>query len=315
MWIEEIRLICKPMLFALVVLVGQGPAVARSLDVGPGKPYTMPSQAAAAARDGDHVVIAPGVYHDCAIWRADHLTIEGAGPASGVVITDKICAGKALFVTSGSNITIRNLTLRDARVPDHNGAAIRAEGPFLTVDHVDFRDNEEGILSGASRTSVITVRDSTFEGNGSCLAACAHGIYAGDIARLRVERSRFSETRQGHHIKSRAERTEIVGCDIEDGARGTASYLIDVPNGGAVEIRDNILEKGPASENTGAAIIIGEEGVSHPTPSIFVSHNRFRNDGRVPTRFVDNRTATAAVLTANTLSGEVTALEGPGSSR
>ena len=55
--------------------------------------------------------------------------------------------GKALLITNGNNITIRNLTLQRARVPDQNGAGIRAQGNNLTIDHVRFLNNQDGILA------------------------------------------------------------------------------------------------------------------------------------------------------------------------
>jgi hypothetical protein len=78
---------------------------------------------------------------------------------------------------------------------------------------------------------------------------------------LRVENSHFSNsnTRQGHSIKSRALSTEVIGCTITDGPDGTSSYLIEAPNGGALIVRGNSLEKGPKSENHKAAIAIGAE--------------------------------------------------------
>src|SRR5207237_2531676 len=112
----------------------------------------------------------------------------------------------------------------------------------------------------------ITMRNSYFDRNGICVRACAHAIYIENVDLLRVENSHFSNTRQAHSVKSRALRTEVVGCTITDGPEGTSSYLIDVPNGGALIVRDNTLEKGPKSENHTAAIAIGAEGVTHPTP-------------------------------------------------
>jgi hypothetical protein len=288
------------------------PAVARTLEVGTGKAYTLPSEAAAAAADGDRILIAPGEYFDCAVVRANDVVIEGSDPAGGAVLTDKTCQGKALLVTAGNGITVRNLTLTRARVPDGNGAGIRAEGASLTVEHVHFINNQEGILTGAPEGSTLLVRDSEFVRDGACDGACAHGIYAGHIALLRVERSRFFETRHAHHIKSRALRTEVIDCDIGDGAQGTSSYLIDIPNGGAVLLRGSKLEKGPHSENHTAAIIIGAEGVTQPTREITVTGNSFRNDGDYPTIFVDNLTATEARLKDNHLSGTVKPLQGDG---
>src|SRR3954452_6122326 len=79
-------------------------AQARTLEVGEGKQYKLPSEAVAAAKNGDTIAIRPGKYFDCAIVRQSDLTIEGIGP--GVAMTDKPCGGKAILVIAGNNITI-----------------------------------------------------------------------------------------------------------------------------------------------------------------------------------------------------------------
>jgi hypothetical protein len=296
-------------------IVAPGPrssVLAATLEVGAGKQYPQPSAAAAAAHDGDHIMIAAGSYFDCAIWRANNLMIEGAGP-DNTVITDKTCLGKALFVTVGNNITIRALTLTRARVPDFNGAGIRSEGGDLTVQNVHFINNQNGLLAGDEPGKKIIVSDSEFIRNGTCQSSgCAHGIYVGDLALLRVERSKFFETREGHHIKSRAKRTEVIGCDIADGANGTASYDVEIPNGGSVVLRDNKIQKGPQSENHTAALMIGSEGVTQPTQEIIVEHNTFLVEGDYNSFLVDNMTATEAALVGNTLRGNAKALHGDG---
>jgi len=287
------------------------PAGARTLEVGPGRQYTQPSQAAAAARDGDRIVIDAGQYFDCSVWQQNNLSIEGVSMGD-TVLTDKTCQGKAIFVISGSNISVRNLTLTRARVPDGNGAGIRAEGRNLLVDRVRFIDNQNGILTTDQPQGILHVRGSEFLRNGSCEQSCAHGIYANRLALLRVEGSTFRETREGHHIKSRALRTEVVGCDIADGPNGTASYLIDVPNGGTVVVQNNRLEKGPKTENRSTAISIGGEGVDRPTPSIRIEGNQFNLTGGYPTVFVTNLVATPAMLRGNEIRGQVRPLRGDG---
>ena len=294
----------------LAGIVASSPGRSATLEVGPSKTYKNPSAAAAVAKNGDHIQIEPGQYFDCAVWNADNLVIEGTGP--GVVITDKTCMGKGLFVIEGNNTTVRNLTLTRARVPDMNGAGIRLDKGSLTVDSVQFIDNQNGILGGTPGTTV-TIRNSDFDRNGTCEGACAHGIYIGNVDLVRVENSRFSNTRQAHSIKSRALRTEVSGCTITDGPEGTSSYLIEAPNGGALIVRDNTLEKGPKSENHKAAIAIGAEGVAQPTPEITITNNNFRNDGNYETALVWNLTATPAMLKGNKLSGSVVPLKGDGS--
>lgn len=301
---------------ALLTFLLASAAGARTLEVGAGRTYKQPSEAIAAAQPGDHVVIAPGEYFDCATSRAANLVIEGQGDADKVVLTDKTCGGKALLIVQGDHTTVRNLTLTRARVPDGNGAGIRDESPNLTVEGVRFINNQNGILSGV-QGGTITVRDSLFDRNGACPEGkgCAHGLYAGESALVHIENSRFTGTKEGHHIKSRALRTEVLGSTIEDGPEGTASYLVEAPNGGGLVVRGCTMEKGPNASNHSAAIVIGAEGVTHPTPEITIENNTFRNDMSGPTVFVNNLTATEAALRGNRLIGQVRPLSGDGSVR
>lgn len=301
-----------PPLAAMALLAGAG-AQARTLEVGPGKQFNTPSAAIGAALPGDKVSIYPGQYFDCAVVKTNNLTIEGVGAADKIVLTDKTCEGKALLVTRADDVTVRNLTLTRARVPDENGAGIRGEGRSLLVDRVRFINNQNGILSGFSG-GTMTIRDSVFEKNGFCGQSCAHGIYVGGLDLLRVEHTRFFDTQHAHHIKSRAHRTEVLNCDIEDGPEGTASYEVEIPNGGSLVVRGSTIIKGPNAENHTAALMIGSEGVTQPTPEITIENNTFRNDGTYPTIFVDNLTATPAKLVDNKISGngQVTPLKGDG---
>ena len=296
---------------AATILCFCKPANARTLEVGPDQDLKTPSAAAAIAIPGDTVQIDPGEYFDCAVWSEDNLKIEGKG--AGAVITDKTCQGKALFITKGNDITIRNLTFTRARVPDQNGAGIRVEGRNLTIEHSRFVDNENGILAGDSPQSRIIIKDSDFIRNGKCESACAHGVYIGHIALLHIENSKFFETREGHHIKSRALRTELIGNEITDGPKGTASYEVELPNGGSLLMENNVLEKGPNNGNRTAAVSIGAEGVTQRTDELVFKDNKFTNDDPHETFFVKNLTATEAVLTGNTFKGKVAPLSGDGS--
>ena len=304
-----------PAFAVLLLAAGCHAAAARTLEVGADKAYKTPSAAIAAAGAGDQIMIAPGEYFDCAFVKQNNLTIVGTGKPSDTVITDKTCGGKALLVVDGSDITIRNLTLTRARVPDGNGAGIRAEGGNLTIDHVRFVNNQNGILSAPSQEATIRITDSEFLENGTCGNACAHGLYVGSVKLLHVERTRFFATKQGHGIKSRAARTEVIDCDIEDGPDGTSSYQIEAPNGGSLVVRGTTMEKGPKSENHGTAIAIGTEGVTQPTPEIVIENNTLKIDGDFGTTFVRNLTATPAQLVGNHFTGQVKALDGDGSVR
>ncbi|MDT7950487.1 MAG: right-handed parallel beta-helix repeat-containing protein [Acetobacteraceae bacterium] len=290
-----------PLAVVAVLCAGAG-AHARTLEAGQGKQYESPSAAISAAQEGDRVAIYPGQYFDCAVIQKNNITVEGVGNPEQIVMTDKACEGKALLVIRGENVTIRNMTLTRVRVPDENGAGIRGESRKITIDNVRFINNQNGILSGTTGGSMI-IRNSLFDKNGSCGSACAHGLYVGHLDLLHVENTRFYDTQHAHHIKSRAARTEVIGCDIEDGPQGNASYEVEAPNGGSVIVRNSKIIKGPNAENHTAAIMIGSEGVTQMTPEIIIENNTFRNDGTYPTIFVDNLTATEAQLSGNNISG------------
>jgi len=283
--------------------VAAGGASAATLRVGPGQTYAAPSQAIAAAHPGDTVQIAAGTYYDCANVNQNDLTVAGAGAKT--VLTDKTCDGKAILVVNGNDDTVKNLTLQRARVADGNGAGIRAEGGNLTIVGVHFVNNQDGILAAPNPKATIRILGSDFVDNGSCASSggCAHAIYVNALTELDVAHSRFFDTQQGHNIKSRARKTVVKDCTIEDGPNGTSSYQIDLPNGGSLLAEGNTIEKGPKSGNHGTAISIGEEGVTQPTDAIEVKDNTFINNTGFTTVFVRNITATPAQLVGNTFKG------------
>jgi hypothetical protein len=304
-----VQIFAAPFLLASLLAT---PAAAATLMVGPDQTYKVPSQAAAVAQPGDTIIITPSTYHDCAVWTADNITIEAS--ANGVLLSKTVCQNKAIFVIPANNVTVSGITFSGAVSTDGNGAGIRSEGANLTVNNSTFSYNQEGILSANNAQSTITITNSQFIHNGTCSSkeGCAHGIYIGSIALLQVENTKFYNTQQGHHIKSLAATTEITDCDIEDGPTGTASYEVDIPYGGNLEISNTIMEKGPKSQNHTTAISIGEGNESQVTNQILVESNTFTNDGP-PTVFVTNDTSTSAQLTNNTLLGNpTTALKGDG---
>jgi hypothetical protein len=167
-------------------------------------------------------------------------------------------------------------------------------------------NSENGILAGGGPDSVLRITDSTFIGNGSCIAACAHGVYAGaPIFLLDIEHCVFLETKTAHHIKSRARNTVVRDSRIEDGPDGTSSYLIDISNGGNVLIQGNVLEKGARTSNSGAAISIGIEGLKNATEVLIVRDNIFHSEVEGRTTFVRNSSEAKVDLSGNTITGDV----------
>ncbi len=300
---------------ATALLLSPYAALGAELVVGPDDEFWMPSEAANYAEDGDTVIIREGRYEDCAVWRADDLTIIAEG--EGAVIHGTVCQEKALWVTDGNNITVENVTFEGATAAAGNGAGIRAQGGDLTLRKTRFMNNQMGILTAKNEAATLTVTDSLFEGNGTCegRGGCAHGIYAGLMKALIIENSRFIAQQDGHHIKSRAFTTVVRDSEIRDTEAGTSSYLIDIPVGGDVTITGNIMEKGRNTSNRGTAIAIGFESKrrgAHPTQKLLISDNRFRNRSANTTNFVANRLSAPAELVNNRLAGDTRPLKGAG---
>ena len=248
-------------------------ASGRVLAVGPGQPHAVPSAAAAVARAGDVVRIAAGDYRgDVATWSASNLRICGVGGRARLFADGRSAGGKAIWVVSGADITIDNLSFHNAKVPDKNGAGIRAEhaGGDLRIVNSGFFDNENGILA-ASGPGTITIERSAFARNGFG-DGYSHNLYANNIARLTVRASYFADARIGHNLKSRAAQTVIENSYFMDGPDGTASYQMDFPNGGDVLLRGNLVQKGPRADNSNG-IAFGLEGLSQPVNRLALVHN------------------------------------------
>jgi hypothetical protein len=287
-------------------LTAVSPTFAAVLEVGPGRALALPSQAARVAQAGDTVLIDAGEYRDCAVWRADRLVLKSRGGMAHV--RDVACDGKAIWVIEGFGVEVHGIRFSGAKVPDKNGAGIRV-GPqaSITVRDSEFIGNELGLLAGNGERTTVTVERCLFEGNGD-----SHALYVNVIPKFTVRNSTFRRQHHKHHVKSRAFVSEVIGNVIEDGPDGTASYLIDFPNGGTILVADNVLHKGVMAENPTTAIAIGLEGIKRPSEGIVIRNNRFVSDVAGGTLFVRSFAPTPAKLIGNQLVGDVVPLEGAG---
>jgi hypothetical protein len=164
------------------------------LTVGPDGMFPAPSAAARAAQNGDTVEIAAGSYYDCAVWPQSALTIEGSG--ADTIITDNACQGKAAFVITGNNVTLRRLVLTRIRVQDWNGAGIRGEGRDLTIEDVGFTNDQVGVLVG-SGNGTVRILNCRFDDDGD--SPEGHPTHAVRVAAdaLQIEHSTFTRARRG----------------------------------------------------------------------------------------------------------------------
>ncbi|MEI8195649.1 MAG: right-handed parallel beta-helix repeat-containing protein [Phycisphaerae bacterium] len=246
-------------------------APAATLKVGPGATFAVPSAAFQAAQDGDIIEIAPGTYPgDVATIHANKLTIRGLGPEHiKIPAAGKHAGGKAIWVTTGHDLTIENIEFSGARVPDHNGAGIRAEGANLTLRNCRFYDCEDGILGGNGE---MLIEHCQFAHCGPVANPATHSLYIGErCTRLIFQYNYSTDVIEGHLLKSRARASWLLYNRLTD-ENGTGSAVADFPNGGYVVLLGNILHKGPKAQNT-RVIAYGMEGIKHETNALFVVHN------------------------------------------
>lgn len=267
--------------------------------------YETVEAALEAATDGVTVRIRPGVYRDGGVLRANGVRIE----AKGAHLFDAAWEGKACLVIKGRDTVVDGLRCSHIRVPDANGACIRAEGRNLTLRNVHFHDAQTGLLTGSTAGRIL-IESSSFErlGNRGDEIGNAHGIYIGSIEELVVRDTRvLASTGEGHEVKSRAKRT-VIESSVIASLSGRDSRQIDLPNGGDIVIRGNVLEKGPNSRNR-EVIGIGmergrEHSVDHEINRALLENNTVLLDRRRWDVFVATRDVPEPVSRDNFIVGD-----------
>lgn len=283
---------------ALALAASPDRARAVTLHVGPDKSYKTVRAAAADALPGDLVLIDAGVYSgDVATWKADNVTVRAVGNGRAHLRADGHQeAGKGIWVVQGRNFTAEGIEFSGATVPDENGAGIRSEteGTLLLRDCY-FHDNENGILGKADS---MVIENCVFDRNGHGDGR-THNIYA-DGRSFTLRGSTSKRAKIGHNVKTRAKNNYILYNRIQDEASGTASYSIDIPDGGRTYLIGNVIEQGPKSENTGI-ISYGAESGSNVL-DLYVVHNTIVND-QVDGTFIQMREGTRGVILNNIFYG------------
>jgi hypothetical protein len=308
-----LRIVC---LGFLAIILG-----AAELTVGSGKMYATPSLAAAAANHGDTISIDAGTYtNDVCTWTKNNLILRGVGGMARLPVGYNVVAGgKAIWVLSGSNITVQNIEFSGAAIPSGmglNAAGIRAEGTGLTVTACYFHDNQNGILCGANASSDILIENSEFAYNGAG-DGLTHNLYIGAIRKLTFRYNYSHHAKVGHNLKSRALANTIIGNRIMDEAAGTSSYVIDLPNGGLTFLIGNLIQQGPLSSNRSVIVNYAEEGVNAGSQHLYVFNNTIVNDytGAGGTNFLNiAATTTVARVENNIFLGQGTAIGGTATS-
>ncbi len=250
------------------------------LNVGIGQTYATLAAAIASASGGDTINVQAGTYTDQVATINKPLTIVGVGGMPVFTATANLSNGKGFLVVD-ADVTIDNISFSNAQVTDLNGAGIRYEAGAMIVRNSQFIGNQNGILATpfTAGTGSVLVEGSIFTGNGITSgpgSGLAHAIYATQLALLTIQNSIFQDTRIGHDIKSRAAATVVTGNMLEVGVTGTASYAIDVANGGAATVTGNTITQGPNTDNW-AMLAYAAEGLAWTDNALLVEGNLFAN--------------------------------------
>ena len=288
------------------------PACVVNLCVGPSHKLRKPSEAALIAKNGQTILIEAAEYHgDIAYWPQDNLTIRGVNGRAHLVADGASFGGKGTWVISGSDSIVENIEFSGAKVPDQNGAGIRFEGKNITIRNCYFHNNENGILSGANKDSQILIENSEFANNGFGDGQ-SHNIYIGRTQRMTAKFNSFHHAKVGHNLKSRARENYIAYNRFIDELDGTASYEINLPDGGLAFLIGNIIQQGPKTENE-TIVSYGEEGLQKGPHEFYFANNTVINDGPSDSKFIHIAKGVARVLVVNNLfSGPGKILDGIG---
>lgn len=289
---------------AIVALVGYpaGAQTTVTLTVGQGGQYAHLADAVAVANndtnlDNYYVLnLAPGTYLNDFATVLRPMTIEvrphtHKQQRAILKATVPLPNEKGIILTFAP-LTVRGLVFDGAQISNDlggNGAGIRDQNPdntaaALVVDNSIFQNDQEGILQCCDLAETITITNTQFKNNGnSDPNFFQHGIYIGPSATLSVANSLFCGQLIGHDIKSRSAQTTVMASQIYTGEGapsstgcqvGSASFNIELANGGIGLISGNTLVQGPSSQNH-KIISYGAEGLSYTTNSLDVSNNSF----------------------------------------
>lgn len=260
----------------LLVLAAASMARAATRTVGSGKQFPAPCAAIAAAEPNDVIEIDAATYAGdmCAVDK-NGLTLRGVGGRAVIDGQGGGFGGKAIWVITADDVTIENVELTHAAVPDENGAGIRQEGKNLTVRGSFFHDSQNGILAGDKADSTIVIDGCEFARNGAGDGQ-SHNMYINHVKRFELRHSYTHDASIGHLVKSRA-LENVIAYNRISGESGTDSYEIDLPNAGLSYVIGNVVEQGPNTDNPALLSYGTESDGRNPIHDLYVVNNTMVN--------------------------------------
>ncbi|MEY4730290.1 MAG: hypothetical protein RL020_1448 [Pseudomonadota bacterium] len=194
----------------------------------------------------------------------DNFDIESTASSGGL-------GRAAIYINGAKNLTLRNLRLHGFKAQSANGIfGTDANSGTLRLENLEIYDNGGG--------------------NGP-----EHNFYIGASSvdpnfTVHLTGSYSHDAYYGHLFKSRAQKNILEGNYFRGnvaGAQQAENYLVDVPNGGVLTMRNNVLVKNASGDNSnGLMVTFKMEGASDTRPdAITIEHNTFV----AHTRFFDSQ--------------------------
>lgn len=181
----------------LAAAVGAPPVRATDLTVGKGAQYATITEALAAARPGDRVLVRAGTYREpTLVVRTARVTVQGEG---WPVIDGE--GAREVLVIAADDVTVRGLVVTRTGVSNlEDRAGIRARDVRnCVIEHNRLRDNLFGIY--LQRSADCQVRDNDIEAHGVSQTSSGNGIHLWYSPGARVERNRVRGHRDGIYFE------------------------------------------------------------------------------------------------------------------
>jgi hypothetical protein len=225
-----------------------------TLTVGPGEQYSTIQAAVAASGNSDVIEVEAGTYTNNFVTITHNITLEAVGGGMVNMVETKPPPNLKGMITIGNATSAPNVTITGFEI---SGVSIPAA---------------DGGNGAAIRyqSGNLKLNDDWFHNNQDGLLATPFVTGAGSIT-----------------IKSHAENNTIENNRIFDN-NSTASYSIDLPNGGDDTVSGNIIEKGLRSATDKMILFLEAPGSDQPAvgsdnehwanSSLQVSDNTFVND-------------------------------------
>jgi len=197
------------------------------------------------------------------------------GPSSGVKWSDINVIGQAGLIVGKSGVYMdgtHNLRFTRSRVSGFLQTSGSGNGVFATGDNTGFlvlgelELDHNGGQNGPEHNAYINA--SLFDPNYT----------------VTFQHSWSHDTYYGHLFKSRAQNTVISGDYLQgglpqNGQSQAEAYLLDVPNGGGLIVRNTVFVKNASGTfSNGLSIVYGEEGNSNGGPFTRVNNINIQNN-------------------------------------